>query len=146
MAHAGKNPSVKDLMSTNLVTCSPGDSIQDAAALMADQDVGVLPVTGENGSSKLVGVITDRDIACRAVAKGMPTTTMVEQVMSPPMVTVKANASANDCQKLMEDNQVRRVLVTDDDGECIGVVAQADIARALSASDAGATVQEISRP
>jgi CBS domain-containing protein len=132
-------------MSTDVVTCAPNDSIQDAAGLMADKDVGVLPVTAD-GSRKLIGVVTDRDIACRGVAKGLPPSTSVETVMSAPMVTVKTSASANDCQKLMEQHQVRRVLVTDDDGDCIGVVAQADIARALSPADAGSTVQEISKP
>jgi CBS domain-containing protein len=146
MAKTGTNPAVRDLMTSNIETCSPNDSIQDAAAIMAQKNVGVLPVTAGNGSRKLIGVVTDRDIAVRGVANGLPPTTAVEQVMSPPMVTVKPDASANECQRLMESNQVRRVIVTDDDGDAIGIVAQADIARALSPADAGATVQEISRP
>ncbi|MGI8905895.1 MAG: CBS domain-containing protein [Candidatus Sumerlaeaceae bacterium] len=133
-------------MTSDVVTCSPADSIQDAATLMSEKNVGVLPVTANSGSANLIGVVTDRDIACRGVAKGLPPNTPVEQVMSAPMVTIGPEATANDCQKLMEENQVRRVLVADKDGKCIGVVAQADIARALSPSDAGATVQEISRP
>ncbi len=140
-----KNPTVRDLMSANLATCASSDSIQDAAATMAQRNVGVLPVVEGNGSLKLIGVVTDRDIACRGVAKGLTANAPVEQVMSAPMVTVKPGASANDCQKLMGDNQVRRVLVVDDAGNCIGIVAQADIARALSPADAGETVQEISR-
>src|SRR3546814_14046191 len=93
---------------------------------MVGNDCGEIPVVDEGG--QLVGVITDRDIACRCVAEGKSADTPVEEVMSSSLVTVIPDARVDECCKKMEDNQVRRLPVVDDQGTCCGIVSQADLA------------------
>lgn len=136
---------VRDIMTENPACCSPEASLQDAAKLMADCDCGEIPVTDDQNHP--VGVVTDRDICCRAVAQGMdPTQTPVREVMTSPAVTVGPEDSIEDCCKLMDDNQIRRVPVVDDAGACCGIVAQADIARKLDEQEVGHILRDISQP
>src|SRR3546814_910410 len=104
----------RDVMTPDPACCSPSDSVKDAAALMVGNDCGEIPVVDEGG--QLVGVITDRDIACRCVAEGKSADTPVEEVMSSSLVTVTPDARVDECCKKMEDNQVRRLPVVDDQG------------------------------
>lgn len=136
---------VRDIMTENPSCCSPDSSLQEAAKLMADCDCGELPVLDAQG--RPAGVITDRDICCRAVAEGLDTAqTSVQTIMSAPAVTVRPEDSIEDCCQLMDDKQIRRVPVVDESGECCGIVAQADIARAMDASDTGHLLRDISQP
>ncbi len=138
---------VREIMTSEPVCCTPDTSIADAAKLMADYDCGELPVCESENSDRLVGVITDRDICCRAVAKSKdPDTTTVRECMSSPVVTVVADADVGDCCEVMEQNQVRRVPVVDEDGSCCGIVSQADIARRTGKEAAGEVVREVSKP
>ena len=90
----------------------------------------VLPVVEDNAHNKLIGVITDRDIACRAVAEGKnPLDLTAKDIMTSKVYTVTPKTSVEDCCNLMEEKQIRRVAVIDDNGCCCGMVAQADIAR-----------------
>src|SRR3546814_10738125 len=97
----------RDVMTPDPACCSPSDSVKDAAALMVGNDCGEIPVVDEGG--QLVGVITDRDIACRCVAEGKSADTPVEEVMSSSLVTVTPDARVDECCKKMEDNKVRRL-------------------------------------
>jgi len=135
---------IRELMTQNPACCGPSDSVKEAAALMADNDCGQIPVIDANGG--LVGVITDRDIACRCVAQGKSAETKVEEIMSPSPVTVTIDASVAECCKKMEENQVRRLPVVDDAGKCCGIVSQADIARHASEHATGDLVREVSEP
>jgi len=132
----------RDVMTADPACCSPSDSVKEAAALMVDNDCGDIPVVDEGG--QLVGVITDRDIACRCVAEGKSADTPVEEVMSSSLVTVAPDASIDECCKKMEDNQVRRLPVVDDQGKCCGIVSQADIALHADKAETGALVREVS--
>jgi CBS domain-containing protein len=137
---------VREIMSDHLICCTPETSLGDVARLMADHDCGEIPVVGPGDSRKPLGVVTDRDITCRAVAQGRnPLELTAKDCMSAPVVTVTADAALEDCCRVMEQRQVRRVPVVDERGECCGIVSQADIARAASEKVAGHVVREVSR-
>lgn len=118
---------VRNIMSAHPVCCEASSPVQDAARLMAEHDCGEIPVVDQQGVP--VGTVTDRDIACRVVATGKEPRTPVREAMSTPPVTVAADASVEDCCLIMQQYQIRRVLVVDKKGACCGVVAQADVAR-----------------
>ena len=134
---------ISEIMTSDPACCKEDQSLQGAAKLMVDNDCGEIPVIADDGS--LVGVITDRDVCCRAVAEGMPAETAVRDVMTRSVVGVTADTSLEDCLASMEKSQVRRVPVIDDDGKCCGIVSQADIARAGSDTKTADLVQEISQ-
>ncbi|MXO75975.1 CBS domain-containing protein [Altererythrobacter aerius] len=135
---------IRELMTKDPACCSPSDSVKEAASLMASNDCGQIPVT--NAEGELVGVITDRDIACRCVAEGKSAETLVKDIMSSSPITVTIDASVAECCKKMEDNQVRRLPVVDDAGRCCGIVSQADIARHAGEHQTGDLVREVSEP
>lgn len=135
---------VREIMSDNPACCGPDASVQDAARLMVEHDCGEIPVV--DGERKPVGVVTDRDIACRAVAEGKDANTPVREVMSTPAVTVSPDTSVEDCCRTMEENQIRRVPVVDDKGGCCGMVAQADVAFQGTEQMAVGVVRDVSQP
>jgi CBS domain-containing protein len=137
---------VKSIMCPNPQSCPPDATIQEAARLMEQCDCGAIPVVKADGSNQAVGIITDRDIACRAVAHGHGPDTKVHECMSSPLATIGANDSVNDCCDQMERFKVRRLLVLDDDGHLCGIVSQADIALHLSKNATGELVREVSQP
>ncbi|WP_390550845.1 CBS domain-containing protein [Qipengyuania sp. MTN3-11] len=134
---------ISEIMTSDPACCKEDQSLQEAAKLMVDNDCGEIPVIGDDGS--LVGVITDRDVCCRAVAEGMPAETQVGDVMTRSVVSVTPDTSLEDCLASMENSQVRRVPVIDDDGKCCGMVSQADIARTGSDAKTAELVQEVSQ-
>jgi CBS domain-containing protein len=120
----------RDLMTPDPAQVTPSDSLQRVSQLMAEHDCGCIPVVTAADQRSLVGVITDRDIAIRAVAEGRPATTPVGEIMTSNPDCVTAGDDLERVEKLMSDRQIRRVVVVDDTGECIGIIAQADLARA----------------
>jgi len=138
----------QEIMSKN-PTCVTADTpLVDAARLMKTENIGVVPVVESTGSKRLVGVLTDRDIAIRAVAEGRDgATTSVGHVMSSNVRTSAPDDSVEDVMDLMGREQVRRIPIVDDRGNLVGIVAQADIV--LEAPDnrkAEKTVEKISQP
>ncbi|HWI13853.1 MAG TPA: CBS domain-containing protein [Burkholderiales bacterium] len=134
---------VRDLMTNDPACCDPDTPLQDVAKMMLDNDCGAIPVCDEG---KPVGVVSDRDIAIRAVAEGRnPIEMTASEIMSSPVETVTEDTSIDDLLDLMEDKQIRRVVVVDDDGAVCGIVAQADIAEYAS-DEVAEVVQEISEP
>lgn len=134
---------VEDIMTGNPVTCMKDTSLQQAAKWMVDGDCGALPVV--DSANKPVGIITDRDITCRTVARGKnPLELRVEDAMTSPAETVFRDASVENCLSLMEETQVRRMVVLDHDGTVCGMVAQADLARHVPPDEAAELVREIS--
>jgi len=116
---------------------TPGDSIVKAAELMRYENIGGVPVVNDPARPQLVGLITDRDITIRHVARGHQMPCLVAEVMTPvPLQTVGPNADAMEIVKKMEDADVRRIPVVSDDGILIGIVAEADLATKLAASAA----------
>ena len=137
---------VRNLMTTDTACCSPDASLREAAQLMADCDCGAIPVT-DDGNGRLLGMITDRDIACRAVAQGLdPNATRVDEIMTSPALTVSPDASLEEALNRMEQAQVRRIPVTDGQGRCKGILSQADIATHTTARDTAELVSAVSQP
>jgi CBS domain-containing protein len=117
---------VKDVMSPSPFSCAPEDTLDRVAKLMRDHDCGFIPVCQ---GSELVGVITDRDITCRAVALAKnPSTLRVRDFMSKPVFTVKEDDETQAAIELMEAKQVRRLPVLSRKNEVIGVIAPSDLA------------------
>jgi CBS domain-containing protein len=137
---------VKEIMSKEPACCTRETSLQDVAILMVENDCGEIPVVDTLQSKRPVGVVTDRDITCRTVALGKnPLDLRARDCMSSPAVTVTPETSLDECCRLMEENQLRRVPVVDGSGGCCGIVSQADIAAHASKGDAGEMVKEVSR-
>lgn len=120
----------RDLMTPEPARVTPSDSLQRVSQLMAEHDCGCIPVVTAADQRSVVGVVTDRDIALRAVAEGRPATTLVGEIMTPNPDCVTPDDDLERVEKLMSDRQIRRVVVVDDSGDCIGIIAQADLARA----------------
>jgi CBS domain-containing protein len=138
---------VKALMTSNPQACTPESSLQDAARMMAECDCGAIPVVEGDGARRVVGIITDRDIACRAVARGKdPSHTKVRECMSSGLATCLEDDSIKDCCEVMERSQIRRLIVLDAEGELCGIVSQADIALHLSKNKVAEVVKEVSQP
>src|SRR5256885_12520296 len=138
---------VKDLMTPDPTCSTPDTTLQRVAEMMVEHDCGEIPVVENVASMKPIGVITDRDITCRTVAKGLnPLTLTVSECMTTPCVTVKPETSLDDCCRVLEENQIRRVPVVDASGACCGIVALADIAKQGRKRDAGEVVREVSEP
>lgn len=136
----------KDMMSADVACCSRDTTVQEAAALMQQRDCGCLPVV-EGNDERLVGVVTDRDLACRCLAEGKGPDTPVSEVMTTGCSCCGPEAGAEDVQRIMAEGQVRRVPVVDDGGCCVGIVSQADLARANMAEQEVAGVLEgVSKP
>ena len=135
---------VRDIMTEDPACCAPDASIRDAARLMVENDCGEIPVTDERGAP--VGVVTDRDIACRAVAQGKTLDTPVSEIMSSPADTVTPETSLEDCCATLEENQLRRAPVVNESGGCCGIVAQADIARNAPEHETAEVVRDVSQP
>lgn len=140
-------PSAQDIMTTDPACVTPDTPIDEAARLMKDQNVGMLPVVEAEGSDRLVGVVTDRDITIRHVAEGHPTPSCpVREAMTSNVKTCKPGDDIKDVMSVMGKEQVRRIPIVDERGSLVGVVAQADIAREADEDDSGKTVEEISQP
>ena len=137
---------VKSIMCASPKSCSPEATIREAAEMMDQCDCGAIPVVKSDGANQAVGIITDRDIACRAIAKGLGPDTLVRDSMSSPLATINMDDSVADCCDQMERFKVRRLLVLDQEGELCGIVSQADIALHLSKTKTAEVVREVSQP
>jgi CBS domain-containing protein len=134
---------VSEAMTRTVRVADPDQSIRDAAMLMAELDAGVLPV-GEN--DRLVGMITDRDIAIRAVAQGRGPDAPIREVMTPEVRYCFEDEDVEDVVQNMADIQVRRLPVVDRDKRLVGVVSLADAALKQDASLAGEALSDIAEP
>jgi len=133
--------SVKDVMTSEVRACEPSATVVDAAKIMAQEDVGPVSVV-EDG--RLTGIVTDRDITVRVVAKQRdPGSTTIGEIASTKLVTVSPDDDLETALKLLAENQVRRIPVVEGD-RLVGIVAQADIARLGSDAKTGEVVEEIS--
>jgi len=134
--------SVKDAMTSSVTTATPSQSLTEAASLMKQEDIGSIPVV-EGG--QLVGVLTDRDIVVRSVADGDdPRTVQVGAIATPAVVTVRPDDDLDEALRLMAQHQIRRLPVVDD-GQLVGILAQADVAHEAKEKQVGHLVEEISR-
>ena len=116
---------ISEVMTSEVQVVQPDDTLQDAAALMAEQDVGALPVCD---GSRLQGMITDRDIAVRAVANGRAADTLVREVMSEDVIWCSEDDDTQDVLGRMGDRQIRRIPVVDANRNLVGIVSLGDLA------------------
>jgi CBS domain-containing protein len=136
---------VRDIMTQNPACCTPETSVREAARLMVVHDCGEIPVLDAGGMP--IGVITDRDIVCRAVANGTnPIELCVADCMTTPCVTVGDEMRVSECCDVLERHQIRRAPVVDASGRVCGIVSQADIARSTAKRQAGELVRAVSQP
>ena len=136
---------VRDLMSSNVACCQTDTPLQEVAKMMVDCDCGEIPVADRSG--RPVGVVTDRDIACRAVAQGRNALELTAgDVMTAPALTVTPEVSLAECCEMLEANQIRRLPVVDESGRCVGIVSQADIARHASKRNTAEVLRRVSEP
>jgi CBS domain-containing protein len=138
---------VQEIMTNSPAFCTPDMDLQQAAKMMKQCDCGAMPVVEDEQSKRLVGIITDRDIICRSVAEGYsPFAALVADHMTSPVYAVTPDMDLDDCIRVMETHQVRRLPVRDRGGRCCGMVAQADIARWAPERDTAEMVKELSQP
>jgi CBS domain-containing protein len=134
-----------NLMTGAIQTVAPGASLAEAAKKMASQDIGSLPVCSDK--RKLLGIITDRDITVRAVARGLdPTQTKVQDVMTKDVLSCRADSAVEEACRLMERQQVRRVVVIDGEDAPIGILSLGDLALSLRGGQAGEVLRSVSEP
>lgn len=136
-----------DLMTSNPACCRMDTPLQDVARMMVQCDCGEIPVVERDDLKKPVGVVTDRDIVCRAIAKGRnPTGMTAGDVMSSPAVTARQLDQLDAIRQMMETHQIRRIPIVDDRGQICGIVSLADIARQETEKQTGQVVKEVSAP
>ena len=134
----------QDIMTADPAFCLPDDTAQQAASLMAECDCGVIPVVESKESMRLVGVVTDRDLAVRGLAQGKGPDAKVRDLMTSSPSCCRPNDNVRDVERLMSERQLRRVPVVDDAGRCLGVIAQADLAR-VAEQKGGVSDREVAR-
>jgi len=136
---------VQEIMAARPACCRRDSSLQEVARMMVEHDCGAIPVLEAGG--KPVGIVTDRDIVARAVAVGKnPLTMSAGDCMTSSPRTIHPEATVEECCTLMEEAQVRRVLVVDQKDCCCGIVSQADIALSAPGSETAEMVREVSQP
>lgn len=133
------------IMTGGVQTVGPGASLAEAAKKMASQDIGSLPVC--SGERKLLGIITDRDITVRAVARGLdPIETKVQDVMTREVLSCRSDIPIEAACELMEARQVRRLVVIDEKDAPIGIVSLGDLALSLRENRSGGVLRRVSEP
>ena len=136
-----------EVMTKDPVCCLPNDSVAKAAELMQSENIGSIPVIENKQSQKLVGIVTDRDLALKIVAKGREAkSTKVEVVMTHKVVTCRADDDLQKALDAMAEHQLRRIPVVDNNNKILGIIAQADVAtRADQPEKTAEMVKEISQ-
>jgi CBS domain-containing protein len=135
--------SIKDVMTSNPCTIDADKSVAYAAKMMREEDVGLAPIVE---GDRLIGMLTDRDIAMRVVAEGRDADQVtVREVASTQVVTIDPRQNLDEALRIMAKHQVRRLPVVEEDGKLVGVVAQADVAREGDDAKTGKLVEEISQ-
>ncbi|MDQ3321207.1 MAG: CBS domain-containing protein [Acidobacteriota bacterium] len=139
---------VRKIMTKNPACCTPDSTLQEVAHMMEMYDCGCIPVVEDHRNNKPVGTVTDRDIAIRTVATDQnPLDMKASDIMTTDIATITPETSIEECRNVMEDKQIRRILVVDKNGKCIGIVAQADVVQGDDNSHQTAEfIREISEP
>jgi CBS domain-containing protein len=135
---------LRDVMTTGVETVAPGDTIRFAAEKMDALDVGSLPVCD---GERLIGVVTDRDLAIRAVASGRdPNRMAVVEAMTPELVYALEEQGLDDAVELMREHEIRRLPIVDERRRLVGIVALADLATRTGAALASEALEGVSKP
>lgn len=138
---------ISEIMTSNPICCTPDTTLKDAARMMAENDCGQIPVCDSKENGEVVGVITDRDIVCRAVADGLDIhRTRVRECMSAPVITLASDSDLEDAIDLMELNMIRRLPIIDDTNCVCGMLSLSDIACKTDGRKTTEVTKEVSRP
>jgi CBS domain-containing protein len=137
-----------EVMTGDVACCLRGDTVDQAAQLMKAEDVGPVPVVEDQETKKLVGIVTDRDLAIKIVAEGRdPKSTRVEEVMTRDLVTCRPDDDLQKALDAMARHQVRRVPIVDNNGSIVGILAQADVVtRTEQPEKTEDMIEDISQP
>jgi CBS domain-containing protein len=135
-----------DVMTRNPVNARPEDTVASVARLMKENDIGPVPIVENNNSKRLVGIVTDRDLAIKVVAAGRdPQKTQVKEVMTTNVITCRDDDDIEMALDAMSTQQLRRIPVVDKGNMLMGIIAQADIATRMdSLEKTGEVVKDIS--
>lgn len=136
----------RDVMTKDLVYASPQDTVSYVAQLMKREDIGPVLIVDNEESKRLVGIVTDRDLALKVVAEGRdPQTTYVEEVMTRKLITCRPDDDVESAMKAMAQYQLRRIPVVEDNNRLVGIISQADVATRVDEPEKTAeVVREIS--
>jgi CBS domain-containing protein len=136
-----------EVMTKNPVCCLPNDMVTNVAQLMKHENIGSMPVIENDQTRKLVGIVTDRDLALKIVAKGRDSnSTKVEAVMTSKIITCRTGDDLQKALDAMSEHQLRRIPVVDSDNKILGIIAQADVATRVNQPEkTAAMVKGISR-
>jgi len=140
------NVTVREVMTADVAVCNPATQLTYVARMMEERDCGAVPVVESTDSMQPIGIVTDRDIVIRALARNQDALSLCAgDVMSVDPLVVHPDMSLEQCAKQMEQRQVRRAIVVDHTGRCCGILAQADISM-WSGSETAELVRQISEP
>ena len=133
---------IREAMTRDPVTCAPTTPLRLVATVMSDHDCAAVPIVA---AGEVVGIVTDRDIACRAVARGLNAAELpASAVMSSPLVAIHPQKTLDDAVQIMMENHVHHLPVIDDEGRLLGIVAQSDLGRRMSNRELGQLARETS--
>lgn len=137
-----------DVMTREPVCCEPGESIVEVAATMKREDVGSIPVVDSHEDKKLIGIVTDRDLVVKVLAKGSSIDrATVRDAMTPSPACCQEYDDVSKAVNLMSERQVRRMPIVDEAGRLTGIIAQADVATRVNRDQTtGELVEAISEP
>jgi len=137
----------EEVMTKNPVCCVPSDNVAKVAEMMKRENIGPIPVIENEQTRKLVGIVTDRDLAMKIVAEGRDArSTKVEAVMTHKVVTCRAEDDLQKALEAMSEHQLRRIPIVDNDNKILGIIAQADVATRVDQPEKTAEmVKEISQ-
>ena len=136
---------IKEIMTASPAVCVPATNLVDVARTMVQKNCGAVPVVDDMKTMKPVGMVTDRDITLRTLANGRnPVEMSAKDVMTINPISLSPLASVEECCRIMEQRAIRRILVTDETGKCVGIVAQADIAQTAPEHEVAELVKDIS--
>ena len=134
---------IRDLMTTEIETVTADQTAKEAAGFMLSADTGSIPVCDEG---KVIGMITDRDIAVRGVAEGLGPETAVRELMSEKIVCARDDDEVSTVAQRMSEAQVRRLPVLNADGKLVGIVSLGDLSREASDAAASRALEGVSAP
>ena len=139
---------IQEIMTKDPSFVTPDATVREAAQVMKREDVGIVPVVDGQSEKRLIGLVTDRDIAIRCIADGKDGTCRVRDVMSSDdLATCSQNDDVENVMSAMRTEKVRRIPIVDERGSLVGIVSQADVlTKTRDTSRAGETIEEISEP
>lgn len=138
---------VEDVMTSSPAWCTRQTPLEEVAKLMVEHDCGAIPVLASENNKQVVGIVTDRDIVVRYIARGKdPMQLTAEDCMTASPHTVPPDLDLQECCHRMEEHKVRRMPVVDSEGDCKGIISQADIVKHCADQDVAEVVRQVSEP